>query len=96
MPMVRDAAEIEAWLVAYLAKLAGIAPSEIGMDDEFASFGVSSAEAVIMTGDIQAWLGIVLDPTLAWEHPTIRASSAEIARQLRKQSRNPDGRRSAN
>jgi hypothetical protein len=26
-------------------------------------------------------LGIVLDPTLAWEHPTIRAS-AEIARQL--------------
>jgi myxalamid-type polyketide synthase MxaE and MxaD len=82
MPETRNAAEIEAWLVAYIAKLARVSPAEISVDDEFVSLGVSSAEAVILTGDIQAWLGIVLDPTLAWHHPTIRASAAEIARQL--------------
>ncbi len=82
MSEARNAEEIEAWLVAYLAKLAGVSPSAIAVDDEFVSLGVSSAEAVILTGDIQAWLGIILDPTLAWHHPSIRASAAEIARQL--------------
>jgi myxalamid-type polyketide synthase MxaE and MxaD len=82
MPQIRSAAEIEAWLIAYIAELAGLPLTEIGVDDEFISLGMSSAEAVILTGDIQTWLGIVLDPTLAWEHPTIRASAIEIARQL--------------
>jgi acyl carrier protein len=59
----------------------------VGVDDEFASLGVSSAEAVIMTGDIQVWLGVGLDPALAWQHPTIRAAAVEIARQLQEQPR---------
>jgi acyl carrier protein len=43
---------------------------------------VSSAEAVILTGDIENWLDIRLDPTLAWEHPNIRATARHLAQQL--------------
>ena len=82
MKHIPNTSEIEEWLIGYLANLANVPPSEIDLDEPFESLGVSSAEAVILTGDIETWLGIRLDPTLAWEHPSVRKTAAHLAKQL--------------
>ena len=50
------AREIEDWLIAYLSNLTGAPASEIDIKEPFTSFGVSSAEAVILSGDLERWL----------------------------------------
>jgi acyl carrier protein len=82
MRQTLSAAEIEEWLVDYLANLLNAPSSQIDPEEPFTSLGVSSAEAVILTGDIETWLGIRLDPTLAWEHPSIRATARHLAEQV--------------
>lgn len=66
-------AEIQSWLVAYLANLLEINPSEIDVTVPFNRYGLDSSAAVGLTGDLEEWLGRELDPTLAYDYPTIEA-----------------------
>jgi acyl carrier protein len=81
------AREIEDWLIAYLSNLTDAPASEIDIEEPFTSFGVSSAEAVILSGDLERWLRMRIDPTLAWEHPSIRAAAAHLAQQIAAKNR---------
>ena len=47
------------------------APSQIADEEPFARFGLDSAIAVTLTGELGAWLQLDLDPTIFWEfsHP---------------------------
>jgi acyl carrier protein len=76
---VRDAAEIQAWLIDYLAQLLEIPPEEISVVDSFQEFGLDSAAAVGLTGDLGRWFGQKLEPTLAYDYPTIGSLSAYLA-----------------
>lgn len=66
-------AEIEDWLIAYLAQLLEIEPSKIDPRLSFDEYGLDSSSAVVLTGDLQEWLGRDLDPTLLFDYPTIEA-----------------------
>jgi acyl-CoA synthetase (AMP-forming)/AMP-acid ligase II len=59
------------WLRARLAQALECAPSQIADEEPFARFGLDSAIAVTLTGELGAWLQLDLDPTIFWEfsHP---------------------------
>jgi amino acid adenylation domain-containing protein len=75
----RDAASIEAWLIGQIADLQGIEPAEIDSGEPLDSFGLSSREAIILSGDLEDWLDRRLSPTLFYEYPTIKALASHLA-----------------
>jgi len=50
----------------------------VGLDTEFAEFGLDSATLVRMAAEIGERVGVSIPATSAWNHPTIR----ELARSL--------------
>ncbi len=75
-----SAAAIEAWLVSYLSEMLRVKPASIDVHRPFTYFGLSSAEAVILAGDLEKWLGgRRLPATLAWDFPTIEAIARHLA-----------------
>ena len=73
-----DAQEIEEWLIKRIADLLDKDPREIDPTANFDQFGLDSATAVSLTGDLSDWLGVEVDPTVPYDHPTI----AGVARHL--------------
>jgi acyl carrier protein len=43
------------------------------------NLGVSSRQAVMLSGDLEDWLGRELDPSLLWDRPNIAELSAWLA-----------------
>ncbi|XXY55028.1 acyl carrier protein [Sorangium sp. So ce269] len=78
----RSAEEIQNWLVSYLATELKIAPTQISLDDEFVDLGLSSRQAINLTGKLEDFLNCTVDVSLAWEYPTVR----QLAEQLSKES----------
>ncbi|QSQ17526.1 non-ribosomal peptide synthetase/type I polyketide synthase [Myxococcus landrumensis] len=68
-----------AWLVAAVAEAAGLPPEEVLLDEPFVTYGLTSKEAVFLTGDLADWLEQDVSPTALWEHPTIAALSRHLA-----------------
>jgi acyl carrier protein len=75
----RRETEIIAWLVARLARESGIDAEEIDLAQPFASFGVDSARALLLVGDLETWLGRRLPPILLWNYPTVEALARHLA-----------------
>ena len=73
------ASEIQTWLVSYLAKLLENEPDEIDVTIPFDRYGLDSATAVGMTGDLEEWLEYELDPTLIYDYPTIEALAGHLS-----------------
>lgn len=67
----RTAAEIQAWIVSYLADLLEVEPDEVNIKIPFDRYSLDSSAAIGMTGDLEDWLGYKLDPTLLYDYPTI-------------------------
>jgi acyl carrier protein len=78
-----SASEIQAWMVSYVAQLLEVEPDEIDVTLAFDQYGLDSAAAVGMTGDMEDWLGTRLDPTLLYDYPTIEALARHLAEEFR-------------
>ncbi len=74
----RTAAEIELWLINYLADLLDISPDQIDPTSNFDEYGLDSALAVSLTGDLEDWLGTKINPTLLYNFTTIADLSANL------------------
>ena len=83
VPKKPIAAEIQTWLVSYIAELLEIESDEIDMTTPFDRYGLDSAAAVGMTGDLSEWLGLELDPTVAYDYPTIEALAGYLSEECR-------------
>ncbi|MET8047826.1 acyl carrier protein [Streptosporangium sp. NPDC005286] len=83
----RDAGEIEEWLIRRVADHVGARAQDIDSRSPLADLGLSSADAVAMSGDLEKRYDVPVQATLLWEHPTIRA----IAEHLAEHSAAPDG-----
>lgn len=77
-----SAAEIQNWIVAYLAELMEIDSYEIEIGIPFDRYGLDSSIAVGMTGDLEDWLERELDPTLLYDYPTIEALAQHLAEEI--------------
>ena len=69
---------IENWLIDTLATLLGVDNEEINLEKSIFAYGLDSSVAVSITGDLETWLDLELDPTLFWEYPKI----SELAKYL--------------
>src|SRR5687767_1893947 len=61
------------WLVHRIAEELGLDPGEIDRREPLASYGLSSQQAVMLSGDLEEWLGRSLPPTLVFEYPDVDA-----------------------
>lgn len=77
-----QANNVQSWLISYLAELLEMPSSEIEVDIPFERYGLSSAEGTILIGDLEAWVGYKLAPTLVYEYPTIEALAGYIAQEI--------------
>ena len=76
---MRDQAEIRAWLIERMAKLASLEPERIDPSEEFQRYGISSVRLVEMSGQLEDFAGVRVDPSIFWEQPTIDRLSAHLA-----------------
>jgi acyl-CoA synthetase (AMP-forming)/AMP-acid ligase II/acyl carrier protein len=74
----RSEAEITAWLAARLAGESGIDADELDLEQPFASFGLDSARALLLVGDLESWLGRRLSPVVLWNYPTVQALARHL------------------
>lgn len=63
---------IQDWLITRLAQRLGIATVEIDIQQPFSFYGLDSMDAVELVGDLEAWLGRSLSPTILWDYSSIQ------------------------
>lgn len=61
------------WLVERVAYYLHKDALEIETDLPLAGYGLDSVYSVSLCGDLENLLGIYVEPTLAWDYPTINA-----------------------
>lgn len=71
--------EIQSWLVKQVANAVYMDPDEIDVNASFNSFGLSSRDAVLLSGDLEEWLDRRLSPTLIYEYPSIQALAVYLS-----------------
>lgn len=71
--------EIGIWLADYVGELLARPSAEISRDATFDSFGLDSATAIGITGELAEWLGIPVDPDVAYDYPTIHLLGRHLA-----------------
>ena len=74
-----SAVTIEKWLVARIARHFDIPPHEVNCHDPFVSYGLDSAAAVSLSGELEEWLGRSLSPTLVYDYPSIIQLAQHLA-----------------
>ncbi|MBP5975408.1 AMP-binding protein [Brasilonema sp. CT11] len=70
---------IQTWLVSHLALYLNIPPDEIDIQEPFTAYGLDSAVAVSMTGELGEWIGCELAIILFWEYPSIEILAQYLA-----------------
>jgi acyl carrier protein len=73
------AAEVQNWLVEKIAVRLGVPAGQVCVDTYFDEFALDSTEALVLAGELEKWLGIELETTALWYHPTIAELAAHIA-----------------
>ncbi|WP_144792448.1 type I polyketide synthase [Corynebacterium singulare] len=63
--------ELRGWLRTWVAQTTGLSAEEITDTKPLENFGLSSRDAVVLSGELENLLGITLEPTVAYEYPTI-------------------------
>lgn len=64
---------IQGWLIDKLAEILEIEPNQIDIGQDFEEYGLESAEAINLSGDLEDYLNCRLAPTLLWEYQNIEA-----------------------
>ena len=75
----RTEQEIDDWLASYVGELLALPSAGIDRDATFESFGIDSANAIGISGELQEWLGVSIDPEIAYQYPTIRSLACYLA-----------------
>ncbi|MGD1856296.1 MAG: acyl carrier protein [Leptolyngbyaceae cyanobacterium] len=70
---------IETWLCEQLANSLNVAMETIDPDIPFDSYGLDSAEAIGLSGDLEDWLQQKVSPTLLYDYPTVAALAEYLA-----------------
>ncbi|MEU3201996.1 MULTISPECIES: acyl carrier protein [unclassified Streptomyces] len=69
---------VQEWLVEKVAHKLGVPQSEVNPDQYFDEFDLDSTEALVLSGELENWLGFELETTALWYHPTINELSRYI------------------
>jgi acyl carrier protein len=75
----RTAESIQDWLIEQLAMRLEMDSDDIDIQASFESFGLESAEALVLLSKLEQWLGHSVPPVLIWNYPTIEQLSERLA-----------------
>ncbi|MFD7532791.1 MULTISPECIES: acyl carrier protein [unclassified Streptomyces] len=75
----KAAASLYGWLTDRLAVYLDRAPESIDPTVPLAVYGMDSVCALSLCGDVEDDFGIAVEPTLAWDHPTVAALAGHLA-----------------
>lgn len=70
---------IQEWLIAQLAERLEIDPEDIDIQEPFDSYDLSSAQALILLGKLEKWLGHNFNPVLIFNYPTVEQLAQRLA-----------------
>ena len=70
---------IQGWLIDKLAEILEIEPSQIDVGQDFEEYGLESAEAINLSGDLEDYLSCRLPPTLLWDYQNIETLAQYLA-----------------
>ncbi|MFI5689519.1 acyl carrier protein [Streptomyces sp. NPDC051636] len=76
---------VQGWLVEKVAHKLGVSQDEVNPDQYFDEFDLDSTEALVLSGELENWLGFELETTALWYHPTITELSRYIAQKQEEQ-----------
>lgn len=65
-------------MVAYISRLLALPEQTIGRSRTFKEIGLDSLMLVVMTEELGGWLRRDIDPTTAYNYPTIRRFAADV------------------
>ena len=74
--------QIQEWLISYLANLLDMDEEDIDIDEPFDRYGLDSASAVGLMGDLGTWIKQDFDPTLIYDFPTIASLSNHLISEI--------------
>jgi len=76
-------ADIQQWLIQHLADYLALPAADIDPTTKLRSYGVDSVYALTLSADIEDTFGLLVEPTLTWDHPTIEAIAIHLAGRVR-------------
>lgn len=76
-----DEASMQRRIATWIAAQLGQQPDDIDPRAAFSQLGLNSLQAVSLTGELEAWLGRRVSPTLAYEYPTIEQLAQHLVRE---------------
>jgi acyl carrier protein len=76
------AEDIQVWLVSQLAEVLNVEASEIDITAPLDSYGLDSAQAMVLAAKAGKYLGFQLSPLLLWHYPTIESLSQRLAEEV--------------
>ena len=71
------------WLTNRVAAYLNTEPAAIATDAAIGDYGLDSVFALTLCADLECELGIVVEPTLVWDYPTIDAIAGHLTEELR-------------
>jgi acyl carrier protein len=74
--------DIRAWLLERVAYYLERPAGEVGTGDHLVEVGLDSVYAMTLCGDVEDHFGLAVEPTMAWDHPTIDAMTAFLAAEM--------------
>ena len=80
----RTAESIQSWLISYLVNLLEIDSNQVKVNIPLERYGLDSAAAVGLAGDLEEWIGFELDITLLYDYPTIEELAERLAQECAK------------
>ena len=82
MPAQLTATEIEQWLVGRVVAYGKMQADDFTIDTPLAELGLDSVYALTLCGDIEDEFELEVDPTIVWDHPTIRELAEGIRQRV--------------
>jgi 1-acyl-sn-glycerol-3-phosphate acyltransferase len=75
----KSAEEIRAWILSQVAAELGIDAAEIDVHEALTRYGLDSMTAVVLTGELEHWLGCKIEPDLLGQFVTIESLAQHLA-----------------
>lgn len=72
------AEQVRTWLRDWVVRATGLPEEEVTDDKAMETFGLSSRDVVVLSGELENLLDITLDATIAYEYPTIRGLAQRL------------------
>ena len=79
MPTRFSRETIQEWILKRLAVDFDLDTAAINPHSSFESYGLASRDLVMLSGDLEEWLGVSLSPVLLYEHPSLSTLAAYLA-----------------